>query len=576
VEDFLRRQGRSVEWVELWSAPQDVASYDWRLDPSWETFGALVCEAARRAKALGRRVVLGGMSPVDPLWLERMLAWSGPELFDAVGVQGWPGTHDTPWTGWSAWMEPVRQVLARHGSRAELWITAAGYSTWRHDERRQVEEFLDAAAAPASRMYWDGLRDEARDVEAEAAPPDERDLHFGLKREDGGPKLLYRLWAESGLAGLAEHHRRLGTPRAARPREERRVVVFGGAGFIGCNVAHACLSEGQRVLVFDSLERPGVERNLRWLRETHGERVEVEVADVRDAQAVRRAVRHASEVFHFAAQVAVTTSLEAPEHDFEVNARGTLNVLEALRAEEEPAPLLFTSTNKVYGGLPGMRFVANGQRYEPLDPGIRAQGISERCGLDFESPYGCSKGAADHYVLDWARSYGLRAAVFRMSCIYGPRQFGTEDQGWVAHFLIRALKGEPMTLHGDGMQVRDLLFVEDLVRALRLAQQQMDKVSGQAFNIGGGPTRTVSLLELLALIEEHVGRRPEVRLEGWRTGDQRYYVSDTRKFQAATGWAPRVGVREGVALLHAWLKELLGGPLQRTVAVREPLETCAG
>lgn len=562
VEAFLQEHGRGVEWVELWNAPQDVGQYDWRLDASWETFCAMVGDAARRARALGKRAVLGGMSPVDPLWLERVLAWGGPEVFDAVGVQGWPDSHDAPWTGWSAWLEPVRQVLARQGSPAELWITAAGSSTWRHDERRQVEAFLDAAAAPAVRMYWDGLRDTPRSGDSEHAPSDERDFHFGLKHEDGSPKLLYRLWAESGLAGLAEGFRRLGAARVARLRPEKRVVVFGGAGFIGSNVAHSYLSEGQRVLVFDSLHRPGVERNLRWLREAHGERVDVEVADVRDAHAVRRAVQHADKVFHFAAQVAVTTSLDAPERDFEVNARGTFNILEALRAEDDPAPLLFTSTNKVYGGLPGMRFVASGRRYEPLDAAIRAQGISERCHLDFESPFGCSKGTADQYVLDWARSYGLRGAVFRMGCIYGPRQFGTEDQGWVAHFLIRALRGEPISLHGDGMQVRDLLYVGDLVNALRVAQEQMDKVAGEAFNIGGGPSRTVSLLELLDVIEELVGHRPEVRFEDWRAGDQRYYVSDTRKFQAATGWAPRVGVKEGVTLLHAWLEDM---PLMRPV-----------
>lgn len=577
VEDFLQRHGRAVEWVELWDAPQDVARYDWRLDASWEAFCAMVGDAARRARALGRRVVLGGMSPVEPLWLDRVLAWCGPEVFDAVGVQGWPDSYDTPWAGWQAWLEPVRQVLAAQGSSAELWITAAGYSTWRHDERRQLEAFLDAAAAPAARMYWEGLREGAGvEEEAEAAPADPRAHHFGLKREDGSPKLLYRLWAEAGLTGLAEHVRQLGASRASRLRPERRVVVLGGAGFIGANVAHAYLSEGQRVLIFDSLHRPGVERNLRWLREMHGERVDVEVADVRDAHAVRRAVRHAREVYHFAAQVAVTTSLDAPEHDFEVNARGTLNVLEALRAEEEPAPLLFTSTNKVYGCLTGLRLESNGRRYEPVDAELRARGISERCHLDFESPYGCSKGAADQYVLDWARSYGLPTAVFRMSCIYGPRQFGTEDQGWVAHFLLCALKGEPLTLYGDGMQVRDILYVGDLVRAMRLAQQRMDTLSGRAFNIGGGPSRTVSLLELLELIEELVGRRPEVRFQEWRTGDQRYYVSDTRAFEAATGWRPEVGLREGVTRLHAWLEELLGGRVQRPPRTWEPLENFAG
>ena len=357
---------------------------------------------------------------------------------------------------------------------------------------------------------------------------------------------------------------------------EKRVVIFGGAGFIGSNVADHYLSEGRRVLVFDNVSRAGVERNLRWLKSRHGELLSVEVADIRDEKAVKRAVRGAEEVFHFAAQVAVTTSLEGPVHDFEVNARGTLNVLEALRAMDEPAPLLFTSTNQVYGGLPELELVQDGRRYGPRDEGTRSHGISERCPLDFESPYGCSKGAADQYVLDYGRSFGLRTAVFRMSCIYGPRQFGTEDQGWVAHFLIRAHQGQPITLYGDGKQVRDILFIEDLVRAFRLAQANIDKLRGQAFNIGGGPERTVSLLELLELIAQRTGRTPEVRFEDWRTGDQRYYVSDTRRFQEATGWAPQVGVEQGVTRLHAWLEALAEERASHPPIRGDALEAFAG
>jgi CDP-paratose 2-epimerase len=354
------------------------------------------------------------------------------------------------------------------------------------------------------------------------------------------------------------------------------VVIFGGAGFIGSNVADHYLSEGHLVRVFDNVSRAGVERNLRWLKERHGSLLNVVVGDVRDEVAVRGAVRDAGEVFHFAAQVAVTTSLEGPVHDFEVNARGTLNVLEALRAMDEPASLIFTSTNKVYGGLPGLELVQSGRRYGPRDEDTRAHGLSERCPLDFESPYGCSKGCADQYVLDYGRSFGLKTAVFRMSCIYGPRQFGNEDQGWVAHFLIRALEGKPITLYGDGMQVRDILFVEDLVRALQLAQTNIDKLQGQVFNIGGGPERTVSLLELLDLIEQLTGRRTEVRFEDWRTGDQRYYVSDTRKFQQATGWAPQVSVEQGVTRLHAWLETLVQERTSHAPVRGDALEAFAG
>jgi CDP-paratose 2-epimerase len=331
------------------------------------------------------------------------------------------------------------------------------------------------------------------------------------------------------------------------------VLITGGAGFIGTNLADRLLRDGHRVRLFDSLARAGVEENLRWLRDTHGDRVQIEIADIRDAAAVRRAVVGASQVYHFAAQVAVTTSLVDPIEDFEVNARGTLNLLEALRERSAAAPLVFTSTNKVYGALEDVPLRRRNRRYEAMDAGTAASGIGESRPLDFHSPYGCSKGAADQYVLDYARSFGLPAMVFRMSCIYGPHQFGTEDQGWVAHFLIRASKGLAITLYGDGRQVRDVLFVEDLVEAFLLAQRRMSTESGRAFNIGGGPANTVSLIELLEMIGELQGRAPEVRHDAWRPGDQRFYVSDTTRFEATTGWRPAVGVREGLARLADWL-----------------------
>jgi CDP-paratose 2-epimerase len=337
-------------------------------------------------------------------------------------------------------------------------------------------------------------------------------------------------------------------------RTEKAVLVTGGAGFIGTNLAHALASAGRRVRVLDNLSRDGVEKNLRWLLSTHGDRISFEKGDVRDAAAVRCAMVGAETVFHFAAQVAVTTSLVDPVHDFDVNARGTLNVLEAARAQSAPPALLFTSTNKVYGGMDDVSLRLRGLRYEPEDP-VRICGFTEERRLDFHSPYGCSKGTADQLVLDYARSYGLRTAVFRMSCIYGPHQLGTEDQGWVAHFLIRALDDQPITLYGDGMQVRDVLFVEDLVQAFLQAERHIGEIAGQAFNMGGGPGNTVSLLELIDLIGQLHGQKPVVAFDDWRTGDQRWYVSNTRKIEAATGWRPRVNVREGVSRLYNWLQE---------------------
>lgn len=346
------------------------------------------------------------------------------------------------------------------------------------------------------------------------------------------------------------------------------VLITGGAGFIGTNLAHRLLSQGRAVRLYDNLSRPGVEQNLRWLRNAHGERLQFVEADVRDADALKCAVRGVAQVFHLAAQVAVTTSLDDPLHDFDVNARGTLNLLEAMRACPSPPSLVYTSTNKVYGGLPDIPLRVRGRRYEPEDADIRTNGVGEARPLDFHSPYGCSKGAADQYVIDYARTFGLPAAVFRMSCIYGPHQFGTEDQGWVAHFLIRALMGQPITLYGDGMQVRDVLFVEDLVNAFLLAQANIQSLSGQAFNIGGGAGNIISLLDLIEIIGELYGRAPEVRFDEWRPGDQRYYVSDTRKFQDATGWAAKTDALQGVDRLAAWLCEARGLS-QRTAAGRE-------
>ncbi|HYZ81984.1 MAG TPA: NAD-dependent epimerase/dehydratase family protein [Solirubrobacteraceae bacterium] len=330
------------------------------------------------------------------------------------------------------------------------------------------------------------------------------------------------------------------------------VLITGGAGFVGTNLADHMLERGRRVRILDNLSRPGVERNLAWLERAHGSALEVMVADVRDRAAVRRALRGVESVFHFAAQVAVTTSLDEPLDDAGVNVTGTLHLLEEVRRASRPIPVVFTSTNKVYGSLPDVELTETERRYEPVGAEVRA-GIAESRALSFCTPYGCSKGAADQYVLDWAHSYQVPSVVFRMSCIYGPHQQGNEDQGWVAHFVLRALDDEPITLFGDGKQVRDVLYVEDLVRALAIAETRASDFAGRAFNIGGGPGNAVSLLDVISILAAVRGEPPEIRHEPWRAGDQRYYVSDTTTFTAATGWRPEVGVADGVERLHAWL-----------------------
>ncbi|HYZ63786.1 MAG TPA: SDR family NAD(P)-dependent oxidoreductase, partial [Acetobacteraceae bacterium] len=307
------------------------------------------------------------------------------------------------------------------------------------------------------------------------------------------------------------------------------VLVTGGAGFIGSNLADRLASLGHQVIVYDALLRPGVETNLAWLRRRHGGRVQAVVADLRDRDRLDAAVDRAGAVFHMAAQVAVTTSLADPEGDFDVNLRGTLHVLEAVRRQDAPPPVIFASTNKVYGGLADIRLERDGEAYLPEDPVLRARGIGEDRPLSFYTPYGCSKGAADQYVLDYARGYGVPACVLRMSCIYGPRQLGTEDQGWLAHFLYSVRAGRPVSIYGDGRQVRDVLYVDDAVDAYLAAWRRIERVSGQAFNLGGGPANAVTLLQVLVRIGEITGRAPELRFADWRPGDQRYFVADTTR-----------------------------------------------
>lgn len=331
------------------------------------------------------------------------------------------------------------------------------------------------------------------------------------------------------------------------------VLITGGAGFIGANVAHALLSAGEPVRILDDLSRIGVERNVRWLEAQHGPRLELLIADVRDPAAVARALAGVDHVFHFAAQVAVTTSIDHPRLDFDINAGGTLNLLESIRMCARPPSLVYTSTNKVYGGLEDVTLRQSERRYEPENAKLAASGISEERPLSFCSPYGCSKGTADQYVLDYAHTFGLRAAVFRMSCIYGPRQLGNEDQGWVAHFLLRALRDEPISIFGDGRQVRDVLYVDDLVDALVRARSRIGVLSGRAFNIGGGPTSTTSLVELVERITRLTGRSPHLVFEPWRRADQRWYVSDVSSVSAALGWSPRTGLGDGVGQLFEWL-----------------------
>jgi len=333
----------------------------------------------------------------------------------------------------------------------------------------------------------------------------------------------------------------------------RPALITGGAGFIGCNLADRLAREGQNVLILDSLERPGVERNLEWLRRRHPRLIAAVRADVRSQDAVTEAASNAAVIFHFAAQVAVTSSLEDPHADFAVNAGGTLNLLEAARRADN-VPVIVASTNKVYGNLAEIPLERGADCYLPRDSKLAATGIGEGRPLDFHTPYGCSKGTADQYALDYARSFGLPTVVFRMSCIYGPRQMGTEDQGWVAHFARCAAADQLISIYGDGRQVRDLLFVDDVVEAYIAAWRRIDQVKGSAFNLGGGPHNAVSLLQVIEHLERLLDRSISVEFFDWRAGDQRYYVSDPSLARQKLGLQPPLGWRQGVAKLTRWLQ----------------------
>jgi CDP-paratose 2-epimerase len=300
-------------------------------------------------------------------------------------------------------------------------------------------------------------------------------------------------------------------------------------------------------------------KNLSWLRSEHGDRWELVEADIRDFETLRQAAAQADVIYHLASQVAVTTSVEDPRHDFEVNALGTFNVLEAARQSGRSPIVLYASTNKVYGGMEEVVVVEEESAYAYRD---YPHGIPETHPLDFHSPYGCSKGAGDQYVRDYARIYDLPTVVFRQSCIYGPRQFGVEDQGWVAWFLIAAVTGRPITIYGDGKQVRDVLWVHDLLDLYQMAIDQIDVAAGQVYNVGGGPGNTLSVWqELGPMLTRLTGREIEVARDDWRPGDQRIFVADIRRAERELAWRPQTGKKEGVEQLYDWVeahKELFG------------------
>ncbi len=594
LEMLVDRFAGTFEWIELPSEPAHAGLWDWRLDPRGHIFSQIIASAAYRCRQRGIKTVLGGLRVSDLGWLSLLCENGVVDFADAIGLREAPAAPlgDVSWGaphGDKAWADAVRearQILGEHCRNAQLWITGAGCSTDNYDEFAQCRTFIELLDAGVERVYWSCLQD----AESPALPHGSRDRQGprrpGLLRSDGTPKLLFRLWNSQGLEGIrqcvgwasaqagdvptdvgplriSDGGLRIeeGTHRESTIRHpksaigHRPVLITGGAGFIGSNLAERLLEADRPVILLDNLSRAGVEHNVRYLRETYGDLLEVHIGDVRNRDLVAELAGRCGNVFHFAAQVAVTTSLIDPTGDFASNLQGTLNVLEAVRQRDPPPTLLFTSTNKVYGDLRDIELIPVGARHVPRDHAVRMCGISEARPLEFHSPYGCSKGAADQYVLDYARMYGLPSVVFRMSCIYGRRQLGTEDQGWVAHFALQMLRDGGLTVYGDGRQVRDILYIDDLLDAMLAAVDHIQETAGKAFNIGGGPDNAVSLLEVIGQLAELSGVEPRIRYGPRRKGDQSYYVSDTRRFAKATGWTPQVCAQRGVPRLYHWILE---------------------
>lgn len=332
-----------------------------------------------------------------------------------------------------------------------------------------------------------------------------------------------------------------------------RILITGSAGFIGCNIAQAWRKQGHTITVYDNLSRPGSKRNLEWLHASAGDAIQFIHGDIRDADAITAAVRDVDVVVHLAGQVAVTTSITNPREDFEINALGTFNVLEAARNAPTPPIVMYASTNKVYGGMEDLAIIEEPTRYRYRD---LPNGIPETQPLDFHSPYGCSKGAGDQYVRDYHRIYGLSTVVFRQSAIYGSRQFGVEDQGWLAHFVIATQLGRPLSIYGDGKQVRDMLYIDDLVRAYTLAIENIDIARGKIYNIGGGSSNTLSIWkEAGPQLERLLGKPIPVSYGDWRPGDQPVCVMDIAKAERELGWQPEVGVHDGIERLWNWVRD---------------------
>src|SRR3954447_8562307 len=442
VAMVLERYAGQFEHVELWNEPNNYIEWDWTIDPEWTIFAEMIGGAAARASKLGARPVLGGMSPFDPNWLDLMFKRGALEHIEVIGVHGFPGTWEAVWEGWDVHIDRVQEVCDRHESKADIWVTECGFSTWAHDEFRQLKTMVELAEAPAERVYWYSVQDLAPERETlDGFHADERAYHFGLQRTSGEAKLIARVLEVGGLPAVREM-----VEFATHPADDetKRTLITGGAGFIGSRLADRLASDGVPVTVLDNLSRSGSELRVRELKRRHGELMRIEVGDVRDVFALRRCLAHCDAVFHLAAD-APGDALNSVSTDLDINLRGTINLLEEARRLDAPPPIVFASSSVVY------------------DP---------------TGPFASSKAAADQYVQAYARTFGMATCVLRLGAVYGPGQTGNEEQGWFGALALAAAQGRPAVVFGDGRDVRDLLYVEDAVNALICSLASQEALAG--------------------------------------------------------------------------------------------------
>ncbi|MDQ3190637.1 MAG: GDP-mannose 4,6-dehydratase [Bacteroidota bacterium] len=560
---MITRYGIYFDWLELWNHQDDINDWNKKSDSQWSFFAKAIENEAKMVQARGKKTVLGGISPTNLNCLKLLFETGVMKNIDAIGIHKLSDEDEAESKEWELNIEKIQGLVNINNSPTELWITQSGFSTWKFDETRQLQEYLKSTDQKVKRTYWYSLYDFDTAISiTDNFDLEDKKLHYGMKKRNGAPKLIYRFLQNESLEEIKK--KKWLTQEFKKNVVDKHILITGGAGFVGINLAHHYLLLGKPVMIFDNLSRPGVVDNLQWLISKYGTKVRVQIADIRNESILQMAVKNAESVYHFAAQAGATSSIYNPIEDFEINARGTLNILNSIALLETPIPLVFASSSKVYGEMKHLEMKIKGNSYEPVLKEVKSFGINENSILDLNNPYGCSKGVAEQYVLDFARTFQLPATVFRISSTYGPYQHGNEEQGWLSHFISNCIKNKTVNIYGDGRQVRDILFIDDLVEALLLTQKNMSSVIGQAFNIGGGPQNAISLIDALEMISKISKNKIDVSYNPWRTGEQRYFVSDTRKFELATGWIPKTNIKNGMEALYNWISNHKEAKIDRT------------